>query len=583
MPDERDEIRARINIVDLVGQRVLLKKAGKDWKGLCPFHNDRNPSFVVSQRTGTYRCWSCGAKGDIFNWVMETQKVEFREALEILAREAGVTLTRSANPETKSKRESWAAAMSVAQRFFREELGKSSAAREYCDRRGLDEEVQLEWQLGYAPDVGEALVARLKKEGFSLADCRDLFLVDENVGNEFYDRFRGRLMFPIHDERGNLVAFGGRVLGDALPKYINSGDTPLYSKRRVLYGMHKAKEAMSANKTAILVEGYLDVIACHRAGAKNAVASLGTALSEDHAKLLKRWCEEVVILYDADAAGQKAAERGAEILQDEGLKTRIALMPPGEDPDTLLATAGPAAVLQATERGLTPLEFRMREVEGRFSDKQDEFWAEAVEAIAKEPSMIERGNQMAALSNRHPVERDPERALRLLRRMVSGAIRRQRSQRRSGSEEPPSRAVVRVDRQLHELELPIFRAFLDEVLRRRAWDAMSDERLFISQTALDLAKSIRSSFLDAPPLGAVSAWLPILEPEEPRELLTDISLTATVRKYDEAEFEGALLRLRSEAEKRDIRRIKGEEGIDQDEARLRDLHERLKKVTGVEA
>lgn len=582
MPDEREEIRARINIVNLVGQRVLLKKTGKDWKGLCPFHNDRNPSFVVSERTGSYRCWSCGAKGDIFNWVMETQKVDFKEALEILAREAGVTLSRTHNPEAKSKRDGWAAAMTTALRFFREELAKSGDARAYCENRGLDEQIQIEWHLGYAPDIGEALVARLKKEGHSLADGKDLFLVDENVGGEYYDRFRGRLMFPIHDERGNLVAFGGRLLGDGIPKYINSSDTPLYSKRKVLYGMHRAKDSIASSRRAVLVEGYLDVIACHRAGVTQAVASLGTALSEDHAKLLKRWCDEVVILYDADTAGQKAAERSAEIFQEEGLKARIALMPPGEDPDTLLRTAGPAAVLAAADQGLSPLEFRMQEIEARLNPGQEEFWQEVITAVAKEPSAIERAKQMVALAHRHPAERDPERAEALLRRQITLMRRQLRTQRRSGPREEnagPEITSVRLDRQLNRLEAPLFLAFMDEMLRRRAWEAMANEGLFISYAGADLADAIRKAFPDQPPLGEPVHWLATLEPETARDLLTDLSLSRTI-KLDDDELTGAITRLERAAERRTVHSLRTKENIEGDEEGLHEILARLKKVSG---
>jgi DNA primase len=577
VPDERDLVRARISIVDLVGQRVLLKKAGKDWKGLCPFHDDRNPSFVVSERTGSYRCWSCGAKGDIFNWVMETQKVEFREALEILAREAGVPLTRGPSPETRSRREALASAMASAQKFFRDEFARSASAREYCERRGLSEPVLLEWQIGYAPDVGDALATRLKKEGYSLSDAKDLFLVDENVGGEYFDRFRGRLMFPIHDERGTLVAFGGRLLGDGIPKYINSSDTPLYSKRRVLFGMNKAKDAIAKSRTAVLVEGYLDVIACHRAGVHGAVASLGTALGEDHAKLLKRWCDEVVVLYDADTAGQKAAERAADILQAEGLRARIALMPEGQDPDTLLRDAGPAAVQQATVRGLSPLEFRLGQIARLNDPAQDAYWQEAVLAIAKEPSQIERAKHITALSHRHPAERDPERAELLLRRQVTQAVRQLRTAKHSLQSAPTTAAVAPVDRSIHRQEIPLFLAFMDELLRRRAWEALGRDDLFLTHTGQDLARAIRASFPENPPLGEPLHWLSALEPDTARELLTDLSLSKTL-KMDGNELEGAVARLERESEKRTIRHMKADENLD--DAKLQDILTRLKKVSG---
>ncbi len=337
MNDDRDEIRRRIDLVDLVSQRVRLKRSGKNYTGLCPFHDDKSPSFYVNPALGRYTCFSCGEKGDVFTWTMKTQGLEFREALQLLADQAGVKLTSYSGPtQDKSEREGWLATMQSALIFYRNELGKSSTAKTYCDNRDIPQSVIDEWELGYAPSVREGLVSQLKRDGHQLVEAERLFLVQGDQQNGYTDKFFGRLMFPIRDDRGDLVGFGGRVLGDGTPKYINSSDTPLYRKSRVLYGFHKARDRMMKERHAVLVEGYLDVIACHRAGVKEAVASLGTSLAEDHAKLLKRFCDKVTILYDADKAGEKAAMRAVEILGEVGLQCRIALMPQGEDPDTLL-------------------------------------------------------------------------------------------------------------------------------------------------------------------------------------------------------------------------------------------------------
>src|SRR5947209_3610497 len=223
MSDEISEIRARIDIVDLIGQAVALKRKGKSFLGLCPFHEDHNPSFNVSPDMGRYTCWSCKENGDIFSWVMKTQNVAFPEALQILAEKAGVKL-RGHSDEARSVRANQRAAMEAALSFFQEQLSKTPAAVQYCDRRGLTEAIRSHWELGYAPDLGEALTVFLQRKGFRLADCKPLFLVD---GDEhgYRDKFRARLMFPIRDEKGELVGFGGRVIGDGNPKYINSSDT----------------------------------------------------------------------------------------------------------------------------------------------------------------------------------------------------------------------------------------------------------------------------------------------------------------------------------------------------------------------
>ncbi len=516
MADERDEIRSRINIVDLVGQSVLLKKAGQTWKGLCPFHADRNPSFTVDPKFGTYRCWSCGEHGDIFTWVMKTRHVEFVEALQILADQAGVSLTNRGPTVSKSDKVRWATAMLDALTFFREQLAKSEAASKYCERRGLSKEVLSMWEVGYAPDVGDALASQLKKKGHSLAECKDLFLVEEDTSGSYYDKFRGRLIFPIRNESGDLVAFGGRLLGDGHPKYINSSDTPLYRKSKVLYGMNRAKDALTAEKRAVLVEGYLDVIACHTAGVKGALASLGTAFAEDQARLLKRWTDTVVILYDSDAAGQKAADRAVQILQAEGIRTRIALMPDGEDPDTLLKTAGPAAVQQAVQHGLRPLDYKIQKVMAVYTPDQDEFWVAAIEALATATSDLEQDKHLVHLAALYPGAVDQLSAQKALR----GEVRRHK--RRSNSvrpDEQPSKPInpfksLAVD----AAELVVFRAFVDNEQRALAWNLFGEHNLFFTDSGKALAAAIRQAFPTGPPVGKPSTWVMSIEPDDIRDV-----------------------------------------------------------------
>lgn len=423
MNDDRDRIRSRLDIVDVVGKRVPLKKAGKEWVALCPFHDDKNPSMHVVPKLGRYKCFACGASGDIFKFVMDFHKVDFPESLQLLAEEAGIQLTqRSGKPADGTvPRKIRLEAMQFAQDFFVETLAKSEKAVSYCENRGLDEKTRLDWGLGYSPDMGEALAIALKKKGYSLADCRELFLIDLDGGGGFYDRFRGRLMFPIQDAMGNIVAFGGRILGTGNPKYINSGDTPLYSKRHLLYGLNRAKDAMAKTNRAVLVEGYLDVIACHRAGVQTAIASLGTSLSEEHAKLLARHVKEVVILYDADEAGRKAAERAEQLLKVEGLNVRVALMPDGEDPDTLLRTVGPAGVIRAVEQSLSPIEYRLGKLKSEKSPQDPEFWKEAAATLAAADTDLEIEQHLSELAALYPFSTDRSAAITAIKADVMSA------------------------------------------------------------------------------------------------------------------------------------------------------------------
>lgn len=577
MADELDEIRQRADLVGLVGQRVSLKKAGRDWKGLCPFHDDKNPSFTVSSEFGRYRCWSCGASGDVFNWVMNTQNVDFGEAVKILAAETGVELKRTGgSTEKKSDRERMEAAMHFAHKFFISELKSSPVARRYVEDRGMNTELLEKWEIGYGPSVGEALAVQLSREKFSLQECQSLFLVDQDAGGGYYDRFRGRLIFPIRDERGRLVAFGGRIIGDGQPKYINSSDTPLYKKSRVLYGMNVAKDSISKLNRAVLCEGYMDVIACHQAGVTEAVASLGTALAEDHVKLLGRWCREVVILYDSDAAGIKASEKAIDLLTEGGLAVRVARIPSGKDPDDLLEQGGPGAVQRVIEEAVVPLEFRLEVLRSRLKPEQDEFWDEVVKVLATARNPLELQRFLPGLASDYPGTKDVVAARKALESMVIAERKRWKTNSKTvSSEEVPQESRVQKRVNLTGPERAIFRALGNALLISDAWRYLADPELFETPTATTLAKKLGESF-DSQPTDAPVVWLNKVENEIARNVLTDLWMEGgeplSIEILKEAES-----RLRARQEERNVRRTaSSDNGLD----RLAEIHERLKKLKG---
>lgn len=562
MADERDDIRSRIDIVELVGREIHLKQQGKQWKGLCPFHQDKNPSFTVDRQTGRYKCWSCGEAGDIFTWVMKRQNVDFADALRTLAKEAGVTLAQRGAQIPPSVRQAHESAMDEALAFFREHLVKNSVAREYCERRGLDESALNDWEIGYAPEVPSALATHLKKKGLTLSECKALFLIEDDNHGGYYDKFRGRLMFPIRDEKGALVAFGGRLLGDGVPKYINSSDTPLYRKSKVLYGMNRARTGFGNDRRAVLVEGYLDVIACHRAGVTGALASLGTSLSEDHAKLLKRWVEEVVILYDSDAAGQKAADRAVSILASEGLRVRVALMPAGEDPDTLLRNAGPAAVRQAVETGLSPLDYKMQALELKSPTiASEDFWTTAVQLLSEAPTEMELDRHLMRLAGRYPGIPDVTKAQNALRREVNKIRRLRRSQEQGGREGGERHSAAHGGRSapsaqgmadLPAGELVVFRAFLSLEFRHSGWAFARARDLFVSSLGIRICDAVAATFASVAPAGEPSLWLHQFEDEEMRQILSDLMLDTRGDHITETYLTDAVQRL---TQQRDRRRL----------------------------
>ncbi|MFH0838036.1 MAG: DNA primase [Patescibacteria group bacterium] len=359
-----DEIRARINIEDLVGGYVQLKKAGRNLKGLCPFHNDTRPSFMVSPEKGIGYCFACNTGGDIFKFIQLVEKVDFPGAVRILADKAGVRLPEF-KPEVHNEKLRILKANELAADFFAGQLQKSKKGMEYFSGRGLAEATIKEFQLGLAPDSYTALRDNLTKADFDEKLLLDAGLISQRTiaDKSTYDRFRNRYMFPIHDQQGNAVGFGGRVIGeDAMPggrqepKYLNSPDTPVYNKSFVLYGLHLAKDAIKKEDLAIFVEGYMDVIAAHQAGTMNVVATSGTALTAPQLKLIKRYTKNIAFAFDADSAGTEATKRAIELAQEADLNIRIILIPEGKDPDECIQK-NPETWKEAIEKAVKVMDF----------------------------------------------------------------------------------------------------------------------------------------------------------------------------------------------------------------------------------
>ncbi|HLK14722.1 MAG TPA: toprim domain-containing protein, partial [Fimbriimonadaceae bacterium] len=412
----------------------------------------------------------------------------------------------------RSERQVRKALMDAALAFFRGEVEKSSTAKAYCAGRGIDAATIGTWELGYAPDVGEALVAYLKREGHPLSEAKTLFLVDGDTDRGYSDKFVGRLIFPIRNERGDVVAFGGRLLGDGVPKYINSSDTPLYRKSHVLYGLWQARETLRKSRRAILAEGYLDVIACHRAGVTGALASLGTSLAEDQAKLLKHWCDAVTILYDGDAAGLKAADRAADILAAEGLIVDVATLPAGDDPDTLLQRDGPAGVERAAAATQSPLDFRVAQLERRLETTDPAFWVELYDLLANAPTELELMRQVERLAPLYPELRDVVAARKALRTEVMRRRRPAKAQAakgQAGVAGSPRRAGLAID----SAELALLCAYLFGERRAEYHALIGDAQLFVTGAAARIAAAISDAFPEGPPDGPPAHWLDRLDPE----------------------------------------------------------------------
>lgn len=370
MSDAVQEIKDRLNVVDVVGSYVKLTKAGKYQRGLCPFHKEKTPSFMVSNNRGFYHCFGCGRGGDVFSFIEEIEGVDFRGALAILAEKAGVELTKEA-PGSRDQKEKLYAALQSAGDTYEEALKKNQEAYAYLLGRNLKEETIRSWHLGYAPDEWRYLYDALAKSGFSERVLLDAGLIKEREGEgaqrttnapRYYDRFRGRIMFPLSDVSGRVIGFSGRAYGsmggDASSgaKYINSPETEVFEKSRILYGVHRAKEGIRKYGFALLVEGQFDVLLAQQAGYTNTLALSGTAFTEGHASLIRRYTGNLAIAFDGDNAGIAASGRASEIALKAGLKVKIVALPKDEDPADLIARA-PSLFKKAVREALPIVDF----------------------------------------------------------------------------------------------------------------------------------------------------------------------------------------------------------------------------------
>ncbi len=369
--DKIEEVRTRADIVEIVGAHVRLRRAGRNFVGLCPFHNEKTPSFSVNAERGFFHCFGCGAGGSIFNFIMRVEGLTFPEAVRSLAKKYAVTLPEhDVSGPAAGEREAMLKANEVAAEFFAHVLWNTTdgaLARDYLKSRGISVETARAFMLGFAPSRPASLAKALEKRGLRDAGVKVGLVRKDTEGA--YDMFRARVMFPIRDAQGRAIAFGGRVLDARLPKYINSPESPLYSKARTLYGLFEARQAISSSASsgkdrAILVEGYFDVIALWQAGFNEAVAGCGTALTVDQLRVLSRYTKNVIACFDGDAAGRKASMRALEIFLQAGLLGRGIFIPSGFDPDTFIRERGAAAFAELTEKSELLVDYFLREQAG---------------------------------------------------------------------------------------------------------------------------------------------------------------------------------------------------------------------------
>jgi DNA primase len=389
------QIKSRIDIVDFISDYLELKKAGRNFKGLCPFHAEKSPSFTVSPERQMFHCFGCGVGGDIVGFMMKEQNLSFPQAVERLAERAGVVIENNYTPSTKTveKRKGIYDALELSREYFIKSLNQSEIAKNYIQNRGLSEEIIKEFSVGYAPRTND-LYKLLKNKGFT-----DTLLASSGViatGEKgLFDMFRGRVVFPIVDHDNRVIAFGGRVIDDGMPKYLNSPDTDIFHKGQVLFGFYAAKETIRKKKYVVIVEGYMDAIVCHMYGVKNTVAPLGTALTEAHVKMIGRYAKNILLVFDGDVAGINAAKRSLDIIYRGGLTAKVLLLPDKGDPDSFLREHGVEKFKKMMSKARGFIDFRI-DIDGNNSDAMRDVYL----TISNISDAVVKGSLITDLSNK---------------------------------------------------------------------------------------------------------------------------------------------------------------------------------------
>ena len=492
-----EKVKQQADIVRVVGEYVRLKKSGANFTGLCPFHAEKTPSFAVHPTKQIYHCFGCGKGGDVFSFVMEMDKCQFPEAVRIVAEKCGIAMPRpkERSPEERKENQQRAVLVEIhreAQTFFVKQLEgtlEGKAARAYLEHRGLDKEALVRFGIGYAPSGGDLLLRHLKSK-YNEKLLADSGLISREQSGRLFDRFRRRITFPIANESGKIVAFGARALGDDQPKYLNSPETPIYSKSNVLYHLDRAKDALRRQDFAILVEGYMDAIAVARAGISNVVASCGTALAESQIRLLGRFTKRVVVNYDPDTAGQAATERSLAALLEQDFEVHVLALPPiGDkkaDPDLYIRERGAEAYLKELKQAPTYVDYlisRARQMDlstGEGKRKAVNFLLPYVQKI---PNRILRSEWATRIAQQ----------LRLEEPVLRAALSKAASERRSEVKIQPElvgRAAKPVERRLIRMlaEAEGFRAELARNLQTgQLYHGLETEKIFAALIVASLS------------------------------------------------------------------------------------------------
>ena len=569
------ELAERNEIVDVVSGYVkLTKRSGQNQFGLCPFHSEKTPSFSVSPSKQIYHCFGCGKGGSVINFIMEIENISFPDAVEFLARRAGMTIPEQDNDPGRPKRERLYKLNRDAARYFFDELvsPEGEPAQSYLQQRGLSSSITRRFGLGFAPDGWDGLTHAMKKLGYSERELTEAGLVRTGKKGGVYDTFRNRLMFPVIDVRGNVIAFSGRALGDGEPKYMNSPETAVFSKSHNLFGLNMAKKSKAGY--IILVEGNIDVVSLHQAGFDSTVASLGTSLTPEQARLLSRYTKEIVICYDSDSAGIKASQRAIGILEKLEIKVRVLTLPGSKDPDDYIKANGADAFRNLLEKSESHVDYRLQVVLDKHDLSTDDgkvlFLRDATDMVASLPGAVERevyAMRVASLCGVSDAAVKSEVARRRKRKTNAATKQAERELFRPARTAQPSVKTIRYSnpRSAAAEEGVIRLLSLDPALFRSIADP--DEGNFSSKELWHIFSELRTRTESGEPISA-AAMGAVLSPDE-------MSLMSSILQKPESTANGR----RALGDYIEI--MKAENGVAVScEEDLRTVAERLKEIKG---
>ncbi|MBX6422842.1 DNA primase [Thermosulfurimonas sp. F29] len=520
-------IRDTVNIVDLVSDYVALKKVGRNYMGLCPFHSETKPSFAVNEEKQIFRCFGCGAGGDVIGFFMRAEGLTFAEAVRELARRYNLPLPEGTGESSSEERHRLLYEINEkAARFYGHLLNTSSEAeeaREHLRERGLSPETVKTFRLGFAPEEGGALASHLRLSGVDLARAEEAGVVVRREDGSYYDRFRKRLIFPIRNAAGKTVALAGRILGEGDPKYLNSPETPIYRKSRVLYGLYEARVHVREKGTGLVVEGYFDLLSLWDRGVRNVMATCGTALTQEHVRLLRRLCRNWYLVFDGDEAGRKAAARALAVFFREGVFPRVVFLPEGEDPDSLVRRAGIEALEELLASALEPLSFlvdHLRRLYGDDPQGKSATARELREILSGIPDPVARHEYLRLAAERLRVPEDL---------LLSARPRTSSPERPVSSDDPFGRLILQVLLHLPSCAARLKRLGVEEFLSKD-----TEKRLYARiMEAVEEGRSPENLTLDDPELQDLYGELlfspPPEKPEE--EVLSEIERTVTLRRF----------------------------------------------------